>query len=98
MNCVINRQLEQPFSREDQRWMKLACSCARRAQGQSWPNPAVGCVLVSSDNVLLAVGYTQKGGRPHAEADALISLSTQVLQFLPADLGVLEGFRTDLTN
>ena len=54
--------------------MQLACSYARRAQGQSWPNPAVGCVLVSADNVLLAVGHTQKGGRPHAEADALKSL------------------------
>ncbi|GIR97340.1 MAG: hypothetical protein CM15mP100_5600 [Alphaproteobacteria bacterium] len=43
-------------------------------QGQSWPNPAVGCVLVSADNILLAVGHTQKGGRPHAEADALKAL------------------------
>ena len=54
--------------------MQLACSYARRAQGQSWPNPAVGCVLVSADNILLAVGHTQKGGRPHAEADALKAL------------------------
>ena len=74
MNCAINRQPEQPFSCEDQRWMQLACSYARRAQGQCWPNPAVGCVLVSADNILLAVGHTQKGGRPHAEAHALESL------------------------
>ena len=54
--------------------MQLACSYARRAQGLSWPNPAVGCVLVSSDNLLLAVGHTQAGGRPHAEAVALEAL------------------------
>ena len=54
--------------------MQLACSYARRAQGSSWPNPAVGCVLVSADNLLLAVEHTQSGGRPHAEAAALESL------------------------
>ena len=74
MNCAIKRKSKQSFSREDQRWMQLACSYARRAQGQSWPNPAVGCVLVSADNILLSVGHTQKGGRPHAEADALKAL------------------------
>ena len=74
MNCAIDRQPKQQFSREDQRWMQLACSYARRAEGQSWPNPSVGCVLVSADNTRLAVGHTQKGGRPHAEADALKAL------------------------
>ena len=54
--------------------MQLACSYARRAQGYSWPNPAVGCVLVSADNLLLAVEHTQTGGRPHAEAAALEAL------------------------
>ena len=52
--------------------MRLACLYASRAQGHSWPNPAVGCVLVSTDNRLIAVGSTQPGGRPHAEADALL--------------------------
>ena len=74
MNCAFNSQLEPLFSLEDNRWMQLACSYARRAQGLSWPNPAVGCVLVSSDNSLLAVGHTQAGGRPHAEAVALEAL------------------------
>ena len=71
MNCAVDSQPEAPFSLEDKRWMQLACSYARRAQGLSWPNPAVGCVLVSADNRLLAVGNTQRGGRPHAEAAAL---------------------------
>ena len=52
--------------------MRLAGLYAGRAQGHSWPNPAVGCVLVSADNRLIAVGSTQAGGRPHAEAEALL--------------------------
>lgn len=51
--------------------MRLACLYAGRAQGHSWPNPAVGCVLVSEDNRLIAAGSTHPGGRPHAEAAAL---------------------------
>ena len=74
MNCAVENRSEAQFSKEDKRWMQLACSHARRAQGLSWPNPAVGCVLVSADNLLLAVGNTQAGGRPHAEAAALEAL------------------------
>ena len=74
MNCAVDSQREASFSVEDKRWMQLACYYARRAQGLSWPNPAVGCVLVSADNILMSVGYTHTGGRPHAEAVALESL------------------------
>ena len=72
MNCAAKSQAETDFSSHDKRWMRLACLYASRAQGHSWPNPAVGCVLVSADNRLIAVGSTQPGGRPHAEADALL--------------------------
>lgn len=50
--------------------MGLALSLGRRGLGQTWPNPAVGCVLVK-DGRLLARGWTQPGGRPHAERHAL---------------------------
>ncbi len=43
---------------------------ARRGRGRVAPNPAVGCVLVGDDRVL-ARGWTQPGGRPHAETEAL---------------------------
>jgi len=72
MNCAAEHLAETDFSSHDKRWMRLACLYASRAQGHSWPNPAVGCVLVSADNRLIAVGSTQPGGRPHAEADALL--------------------------
>ncbi|RLJ60443.1 diaminohydroxyphosphoribosylaminopyrimidine deaminase [Litoreibacter meonggei] len=58
---------------EDQRWMALALSLGTRGLGQTWPNPAVGCVIVK-DGRLLARGWTQAGGRPHAEQLALSKL------------------------
>ena len=54
----------------DDRWMALALSLGRRGQGNAWPNPAVGCVIVK-DGVVVGRGWTQPGGRPHAEALAL---------------------------
>ena len=54
----------------DERWMALALSLGRRGQGNTWPNPAVGCVLVK-DGVVVGRGWTQPGGRPHAERVAL---------------------------
>lgn len=50
--------------------MRAALALARRSLGRTWPNPAVGCVIVK-DGRVLARGRTQAGGRPHAEADAL---------------------------
>lgn len=50
--------------------MRAALALARRSLGRTWPNPAVGCVIVK-DGRIVARGRTQEGGRPHAEADAL---------------------------
>lgn len=66
-----------PYSLDDKRAMSAALGLARRGLGQTWPNPAVGCVLVrpdlGADGKGLAVGrgWTQRGGRPHAETVAL---------------------------
>ena len=57
-------------SAEDLRYMTLALALGRRGQGQTWPNPAVGAVLVK-DGVIVGRGWTQPGGRPHAEPEAL---------------------------
>jgi diaminohydroxyphosphoribosylaminopyrimidine deaminase/5-amino-6-(5-phosphoribosylamino)uracil reductase len=51
-------------------FMRGALALARRALGTTWPNPAVGCVLVK-DGAIVARGATAAGGRPHAEAAAL---------------------------
>ncbi|MCE0506853.1 bifunctional diaminohydroxyphosphoribosylaminopyrimidine deaminase/5-amino-6-(5-phosphoribosylamino)uracil reductase RibD [Roseivivax sp. GX 12232] len=50
--------------------MAHALSLGRRGMGQTWPNPAVGCVIVQGARVV-GRGWTQPGGRPHAETEAL---------------------------
>ena len=62
-------------SPDDNRWMSAAIAASWRAVGRSGVNPPVGCVLISRDGKLLAVGHTGRGGVPHAEVNALQSLS-----------------------
>ncbi|MBT3397327.1 MAG: bifunctional diaminohydroxyphosphoribosylaminopyrimidine deaminase/5-amino-6-(5-phosphoribosylamino)uracil reductase RibD, partial [Alphaproteobacteria bacterium] len=50
--------------------MRSALALAQRGLGQVWPNPSVGCVLVK-DGHPIGRGWTQPGGRPHAETEAL---------------------------
>ncbi|MDR3515449.1 MAG: bifunctional diaminohydroxyphosphoribosylaminopyrimidine deaminase/5-amino-6-(5-phosphoribosylamino)uracil reductase RibD [Azospirillaceae bacterium] len=50
--------------------MRAALGLARRGLGTVAPNPAVGCVLVR-DGYVVGRGWTQPGGRPHAETEAL---------------------------
>lgn len=50
--------------------MTHALGLAGRGLGRVWPNPAVGCVIVR-DGRILGRGWTQPGGRPHAETGAL---------------------------
>jgi diaminohydroxyphosphoribosylaminopyrimidine deaminase / 5-amino-6-(5-phosphoribosylamino)uracil reductase len=54
----------------DLRWMEYALRLGLRALGTTAENPPVGCVIVR-DDVVLGVGWTQAGGRPHAETEAL---------------------------
>jgi diaminohydroxyphosphoribosylaminopyrimidine deaminase/5-amino-6-(5-phosphoribosylamino)uracil reductase len=54
----------------DRRWMRAAIALGMRGQGRTAPNPAVGCIIVSNGHVV-GRGWTQPGGRPHAEAMAL---------------------------
>ncbi len=54
----------------DARWLDAAARLAARARPQSRPNPAVGCIIVKH-GVVVGRGWTQAGGRPHAEAVAL---------------------------
>ncbi|HZS64933.1 MAG TPA: bifunctional diaminohydroxyphosphoribosylaminopyrimidine deaminase/5-amino-6-(5-phosphoribosylamino)uracil reductase RibD [Xanthobacteraceae bacterium] len=55
---------------EDARFMAVALTLGRRGLGNTWPNPAVGAVVVK-DGTMLGRGWTQPGGRPHAETIAL---------------------------
>lgn len=53
-----------------QRYMALALMLGRRGLGRVAPNPSVGCVIVR-DGRIVGRGWTQPGGRPHAETQAL---------------------------
>jgi len=50
--------------------MRAALGLAARGLGRVWPNPAVGCVIAAGGQVV-GRGWTQAGGRPHAETEAL---------------------------
>jgi diaminohydroxyphosphoribosylaminopyrimidine deaminase / 5-amino-6-(5-phosphoribosylamino)uracil reductase len=74
---MIFRILEDQYAQKskvskaaDRRFMQLALALGRRGQGRTWPNPAVGAVVVK-DGVIVGRGWTQPGGRPHAEPEAL---------------------------
>jgi diaminohydroxyphosphoribosylaminopyrimidine deaminase / 5-amino-6-(5-phosphoribosylamino)uracil reductase len=54
----------------DARWLATAARLALRGRPASRPNPAVGAILVK-DGIVIGRGWTQPGGRPHAEAIAL---------------------------
>jgi diaminohydroxyphosphoribosylaminopyrimidine deaminase/5-amino-6-(5-phosphoribosylamino)uracil reductase len=54
----------------DTDWMNAAAALAARGRPLSRPNPAVAAIVVADDRVI-GRGFTQPGGRPHAEAEAL---------------------------
>jgi diaminohydroxyphosphoribosylaminopyrimidine deaminase/5-amino-6-(5-phosphoribosylamino)uracil reductase len=57
------------MSDTDEGFMRQAIDLALAQMGQTWPNPAVGCVIVK-DGVVISQAATAPGGRPHAEEQA----------------------------
>src|SRR6184192_2320913 len=58
-------------------FMRAALNEAKKALGQTSPNPAVGAVLVI-DNRIVAKGHHREAGRPHAEIECLRDFGTPV--------------------
>src|SRR5262249_44676247 len=59
---------------DDAEFMAHALALGRRGLGRTWPNPAVGAVIVRHDaasQIIVGRGVTEPGGRPHAETQAL---------------------------
>jgi len=54
----------------DERFMRTALAEARKAFGQTSPNPAVGAILVAN-NRIIARGHHRQAGQPHAEIECL---------------------------
>ncbi|BBP45700.1 riboflavin biosynthesis protein RibD [Thiosulfatimonas sediminis] len=61
---------------QDKIFMQQALDLALKGRYSTKPNPAVGCVLVR-DHVVLAEGWHQKAGQPHAERVALANAAAQ---------------------
>ena len=61
----------------DEQWMRRALELAERGTGRVSPNPRVGCVITDRD-IVLAEGWHDIYGGPHAERDALEKLQTPV--------------------
>ena len=58
-------------------YMAQAIALATARMGETWPNPAVGCVIVK-DGVVLSEAATAPGGRPHAEEQAVPDAGPEV--------------------
>lgn len=67
--AVVQKSAESDAGR-DARFMALALSLGRRGLGRTGTNPAVGAVVVKN-GIVVGRGWTQPGGRPHAEIEAL---------------------------
>jgi|TARA_B100001093_G_scaffold215517_1_gene206792 diaminohydroxyphosphoribosylaminopyrimidine deaminase/5-amino-6-(5-phosphoribosylamino)uracil reductase len=66
------------FNSEDNNYMLFALQLSTQGDGRTWPNPSVGCVIVSprdqnqkSHDIIVGTGFTGKNGIPHAEIAAL---------------------------
>lgn len=55
----------------DEQYMQRALSLALEAEGDTSPNPMVGCVLVDEEGEIVGEGYHHKAGQPHAEVMSL---------------------------
>lgn len=55
----------------DEEYMRRALELAQQAEGETSPNPMVGCVLVDSEGTIVGEGYHHKAGQAHAEVNAL---------------------------
>ena len=55
----------------DEQYMQRALELAIQAEGDTSPNPMVGCVIVADDGSIVGEGYHHKAGQPHAEVNAL---------------------------
>ena len=55
----------------DRAYMERALALALEAEGNTSPNPMVGCVIVDDEGEIVGEGYHHKAGQPHAEVNAL---------------------------
>lgn len=66
--CEAARSAAEPAGLErDAEHMRRALELAAKGVGRTRPNPAVGCVIVDRDGVVVGEGFHPRAGEPHAE-------------------------------
>lgn len=58
------------------RLMNRCIELAKQAQGETSPNPMVGCIVLNPEGEIISTGYHAKYGQNHAERDALLKLDS----------------------
>ena len=61
--------------------MQRAISLALLGSGSTSPNPMVGAVIINRHGKLIAEGFHERTGMPHAEAMAFNNLQSKCLNF-----------------
>lgn len=88
-----------PLSDDDVTYLRLAMDCAKYGLGHTFPNPAVGCVLVEQDRGIIGKGFHPRAGFPHAEIFALFEAAGFVKDGVAAATSVLnKNEDTDLVR
>lgn len=61
----------------EEKYMLHALMLAERAEGDTSPNPMVGCVIVDDKGIIVGEGYHHRAGEAHAEVNALLAAGEQ---------------------
>ncbi|MBP7652662.1 bifunctional diaminohydroxyphosphoribosylaminopyrimidine deaminase/5-amino-6-(5-phosphoribosylamino)uracil reductase RibD [Candidatus Dependentiae bacterium] len=61
----------------DEKFMRIALKEAEKGKGLTYPNPAVGAIIVNKGKILSS-GWHKKSGNPHAEVEAIKSLNFKI--------------------
>lgn len=87
----IHEHRHKALSRDDEMFLSQAVEFARYGKGHTFPNPAVGCVIVRSDtNEVLGSGFHPRAGYPHAEIFALLEAAGHISSGVEAAKSVVD--------
>ena len=58
-------------------YMRRALELAKKAEGDTSPNPMVGCVITDKEGNIVGEGWHRKAGTPHAEVNAIADMQAK---------------------
>ena len=92
-SASASSSLHDSMNQDDIDHMTLALEHARGGSGKTFPNPAVGCVLVRQDtNQVIGAGFHPRAGFPHAEVFALLEAAGHVESGVEAAQAVVDTY------